>query len=112
MSGDKPLVWLSGELKTPPLSAAARIEAGVRLRRLQQGASLGLPASRPMPRIGRRVHELRLTDEECTWRIIYRIDADAIVLADVFKKKSQATPKVVIDRCRRRLRDYDCSSRE
>ncbi|TFH43207.1 MAG: type II toxin-antitoxin system RelE/ParE family toxin, partial [Lysobacterales bacterium] len=27
---DKPLVWLHGEIKTPPFSAAARIEAGVR----------------------------------------------------------------------------------
>ncbi len=25
---DKPLVWLHGEIKTPPLSSEARIEAG------------------------------------------------------------------------------------
>jgi hypothetical protein len=35
---DKPLVWLHGEVKTPPLSTAARIEAGVLLRRLQRPA--------------------------------------------------------------------------
>jgi hypothetical protein len=31
---DKPLVWLHGEVKTPPLSAAARVEAGFLLRQL------------------------------------------------------------------------------
>ena len=46
---DKPLVWLRGEVKTPPFSTAARIEAGVLLRQLQGGANLGLPHSRPMP---------------------------------------------------------------
>ncbi len=77
------------------------------LRRLQRGDSLGLPHSRPIPSIGRRCHELRIVDEHATWRLIYRIDADAIVIADVFKKKTQATPKPAIDACKRRLREYD-----
>jgi len=38
---DKPLVWLSGEVKTPPFSSAARLEAGTLLRRLQGGEQLG-----------------------------------------------------------------------
>ncbi|TWH40840.1 hypothetical protein CAL7102_10201 [Dulcicalothrix desertica PCC 7102] len=38
---DKPLVWLHGDIKTPPFSQNARIEAGVLLRRLQQGENLG-----------------------------------------------------------------------
>lgn len=50
---DKPLVWLKGEVKTPPFNAVARLEAGLLLRRLQQGDVLGLPQSRPMPSIGR-----------------------------------------------------------
>jgi len=100
-------MWLHGEVRTPPLSAAARIEAGVLLRRLQRGDSLGLPQSRPMPSIGRRCHELRVPDEDATWRIVYRVDADAIVVAEVFAKKTQATPKPVIDACKRRLRAYD-----
>lgn len=33
--GDKPLVWLEGEIRTPPFSWAARLEAGM-LRRLAQ----------------------------------------------------------------------------
>jgi hypothetical protein len=53
----KPLVWLRGEVKTPPFSQAARVEAGVLLRQLQGGAKLGLPHSRPMPGIGARCHE-------------------------------------------------------
>ena len=104
---DKPLVWLHGEVRTPPLSAAARLEAGVLLRRLQRGESLGLPASRPMPPIGTRCHELRIVDENATWRVVYRIDADAIVIVEVFTKKTPTTPKAVVDACRRRLRDYD-----
>ncbi len=40
---DKPLVWLRGEVKTPPFSFGARIEAGVLLRRLQRGENLSLP---------------------------------------------------------------------
>jgi phage-related protein len=100
-------MWLHGEVRTPPLSAAARIEAGVLLRRLQRGESLGLPKSRPMPAVGRRCHELRIPDEDAIWRIVYRVDTDAIVVAEVFAKKTQAMPKRVIDACKRRLRVYD-----
>jgi len=88
------------------LSAAARVETGILLRRLQRGDSIGLPHSRPMTSIGARCNELRIVDEQATWRIVYRIDADAIVIADVFSKKTQTTPKSVIDACKRRLREY------
>lgn len=109
---DKPLVWLRGEVKTPPFSAAARLEAGLLLRRLQRGDKLGLPHSRPMPSIGPRCHELRITDERKIWRIVYRLDLDAIVIADVFQKTTQQTPTRVILDCQRRLRQYDVLSRE
>lgn len=94
---DKPLVWFHGEVKTPPFSQAARIEAGLLLRRLQNGETLSLPHSRPMPSIGPRCHELRINDRNATWRIVYRIDPDAIVI----------TPVTVIATCMRRLRMYD-----
>ena len=103
----KPLVWLHGEIKTPPFSAEARLEVGVLLRRLQQGERLGLPASRPMPAIGRRCHELRIVDADQTWRIVYRADADAVIIAEVFSKKTPTTPPGIIDVCRTRLRRYD-----
>ena len=104
---DKPLVWLHGEVKTPPLSKAARIEAGYLLRRLQKGVMLSLPHSRPIPSVGPRCHELRIIDEDATWRIIYRIDADAVIIAEVFSKKTAQTPKRIIAVCQRRLREYD-----
>lgn len=104
---DKPLVWLEGEIKTPPFSVEARIEAGTLLRRLQQGENIGMPNSRPMPSIGKRCHELRVRDEDQNWRIMYRIDSDAIVIVEVFAKKTGATPKKVIDKCKARLTAYD-----
>jgi phage-related protein len=109
---DKPLVWLHGEVKTPPFSRAARLEAGKLLRRLQQGESLVLPQSRPMSNLGPRCHELRIQDENRNWRIIYRIDGDAIVIVDVFAKATMATPKRVMENCRRRLRAYDTATEE
>ncbi len=33
---DKPLVWLQGEIRTPPFSKQARLEAGFLLRLLQK----------------------------------------------------------------------------
>ena len=104
---DKPLAWLHGEIKSPPWSAAARIEVGVLLRRLQSGERLSMPQSRPMPTIGRRCHELRVVDEDQLWRIIHRVDSDAIVILEIFSKKSTTTPRHVIEACRRRLRAYD-----
>jgi phage-related protein len=104
---DKPLVWLHGQVKTPPLGALARLEAGFQLRRLQRGELLTMPHARPMPQIGTRVHELRITDAAATWRVIYRIDPDAIVIVDVFGKKTARTPPEVLERCRERLRGYD-----
>lgn len=74
---DKPLVWLRGEVKTPPFTFGARIAAGVLLRRLQRGENLLLPHSRAMPIIGPRCHELRVQDQDKSWRIVYRIDRDA-----------------------------------
>ena len=104
---DKPLVWLHGQIKTPPFSWEARLEAGHLLRRLQKGELLGMPHSRPMSTIGPRCHELRIHDVGLIWRIVYRIDPDAIVILEVFSKKTQTTPTVVIESCKRRLGEYD-----
>jgi phage-related protein len=104
---DKPLAWLHGEARTPPMSRAARIEAGYLLRELQQGKALGMPHSRPLPGLGARCHELRVPDERATWRVIYRVDVDAIVILEVFAKRTAQTPKAVLDVCRGRLKEYD-----
>jgi phage-related protein len=104
---DKPLVWLHGEIKTPPFSANARIECGFLLRRLQRGERLSLPHSRPMPSIGTRCHELRIVDENKKWRIVYRVDDDGILILEVFQKTTQQTPKSVIGNCKDRIKKYD-----
>ena len=106
-SEDKQLVWLHGEVKTPPFSKIARLEAGFLLRLLQAGEKLSLPFSRPMPTIGNRCHELRINDENKIWRIIYRIDSDVIVILEIFQKQTQQTPKNIINICKRRIRIYD-----
>jgi phage-related protein len=104
---DKPLLWLRGEVKTPPFSSNARIEAGFLLRQLQRGESLSMPESRPMPTIGVRCHELRIRDKNHTWRIIYRTDPDAVIIVEVFDKDDNKTPKSVIDNSKKRLSAYD-----
>ena len=104
---DKPLIWLHGEVKTPPFSLESRIEAGYLLRRLQQGELLPMPWSKPMPSIGPRCHELRIKADTMNWRIIYRIDPDAIIILEVFPKKTREIPQTVKDTCKRRLRSYD-----
>lgn len=104
----KPLVWLASEVKSPPFSREARMEAEYLLRQLQAGIKLGLPHSRPMSAaIGSRCHELRIIDEDVTWRVMYRIDTDAIVIGHVFAKKTQATSDAVKKLCKKRFKDYD-----
>jgi phage-related protein len=60
-----------------------------------------------MPSIGEGCHELRIRDADKNWRIIYRIDDDAIVIVEVFNKSSRTTPKSVIEVCKKRLSKYD-----
>jgi phage-related protein len=98
---NKPLLWLRGEVKTPPFSKQARTEAGELLRRLQRGETLRMPSSRPMPVIGPRCHH--------TWRVVYRTDSDAIIILEVFDKNQNKTPKSVIECCKQRLIRYDQS---
>jgi phage-related protein len=104
---ERPLVWLHGEIRSPPFSKAARIEAGLLLRRLQDGERIGLPHSRPMPSLGPRCHELRILDAGAAWRIVYRLDADAVLILAVFAKQTRRTPRAVIQACRQRIQRYE-----
>jgi phage-related protein len=99
-----------GAITTPPFTAPARVEAGCLLRRLQRGEFIAMPASRPMPDIGKRCHELRIRDARADWRIIYRLDDDAIVIADAFRKTTRTTPPSVIRNCAKRLAVYDATT--
>jgi len=74
---------------------------------LQAGEKLSMPQSRPMQSIGRRCHELRIPGENQSWRVVYRLDEDAVLILRVFSKKSGQTPKAVIDSCKEVLRRYD-----
>ena len=112
MSGGKDLVVAGGVLQTPPMPIEARRETGFLLRLLQDGQRLSLPQSRPMPSIGRGCHELRVQAENTAWRTIYLIDRDAIVVLEVFAKKTNETPVSVIETCKRRLRSYHAARRE
>jgi phage-related protein len=73
----------------------------------QLGWKLTMPHSRPMPAIGPRCHELRVKDGRSEWRIVYRIDSDAVIVLDVFAKSTRKTPQSVITECKRRLKQYD-----
>jgi phage-related protein len=103
----KPLRWLAGEVKTPPMSTGARREMGFLLRRLQEGERLSLPQSRPMPSIGNACHELRVNDQSRTWRLFYFLDTGAIVVLEVDEKKTQQTTKATIEVCQQRLKSYE-----
>lgn len=95
---------------TPPFSEKARSRVGYLLRLVQSGRVLSMPVSRPMPVIGPRCHELRLKDESHSWRIVYRVDVDAVLVVDVFDKNQSKTPKNVIENCRKTLSGYDRTS--
>ena len=107
MNKRKPIFWLSGEVKTPPFSEQARHEAGMLLGRLQDRAELSMPHARRMPSISEGCLELRIKAKEGEWRIVCRIFTDAIVILDVFKKKTDKTPKSVIAACVKRLAAYE-----
>jgi phage-related protein len=79
---------------------------------LQEGESIGMPHSRPMPAIGPRCHELRIRDENRIWRVVYRLDPDAIVVVAVFPTTTRATSKHDFSGCKARLKSYDAMARE
>ena len=108
-SAPKPLVWLHGEIKTPPFTPEGRQEAGMLLRLLQEGERLGMPQAEALPDVGSRCGALRVRDAEHNWRIMYRIDPDAILILEVYSKKTRKIPDEVMQRCRQRLKQYDAA---
>jgi phage-related protein len=103
----RPLAWLHGEIKTPPFTEEGRREAGYLLRLLQQGETLGMPQAEPLAIIGPRCGALRVRDGGHNWRIVYRVDVDAIVIVQVYAKKTRKIPDEIIAHCKQRLKDYD-----
>jgi len=78
---------------------------------LQEGENLSMPDSRPMPSIGRNCHELRIVDQNINWRILYYLTSDAVVILEVFKKKSRTTPNKILAAARERLSKFKRSLR-
>lgn len=73
--------------------------------RLENGHTLSMPLSRPMPIIGRGVHELRLKDRSGTYRVIYLLaGASKIWLLHAFKKTTQTTSAQDISIAKDRLK--------
>ncbi len=85
------------------MSDVVRRRVGFLLRDLQDGQMPAMPTSRPMPLIGPNCHELRVNHGSNTWRVIYQIRDGVVYVGDTFRKKTQATPKQVIDQCRKRF---------
>jgi len=65
-----------------------------------------------MPVVGPRCHELRIVGVGHSWRIIYRADADAIIIAGVFAKKTPETPWRMMEISRQRLQRHDTTVEE
>jgi phage-related protein len=76
------------------------------LARLQEGHMLSMPLSRPMPSIGRGVHELRFRDRAGIYRVIYFLAGRGVIhLLHAFTKKVQQTPIQNIELAKKRLRE-------
>jgi len=73
------------------------------IARLERGLMLSMSLSRPMPSIGRGVHELRLTHRSGTYRVFYALRRGAIYILGAFKKKGQKTPQRVMEVIRERV---------
>lgn len=108
----KPVAWLHGEIKTPPFSEEGRKEAGDLLRLLQEGEKLNMPHAELLPSLGPRCGALRIRDEGHSWRVMYRVDKDAVLIVEVYAKTTRKIPQEVIDRCQRRLKEYDAIAKE
>ena len=72
------------------------------LRLLQEGEQLGMPQAEPLPNVGPRCGAMRVRDAERNWRIMFRTDADAILVLEVYSKKTRKIPDEVIQRCKQR----------
>jgi phage-related protein len=107
-SSRKPVRWFE-HMTRPPLTEEGQLRGGTLLRLLQEGESLSAPDAKQLPSIGARRGELRFQDEGHNWRIVYRVDDDAILVVHIFAKTTRKTPQKVIDLCKKRLANYDAA---
>jgi phage-related protein len=99
-----PLPQCSREIADFP--GEIRGELADTLARLNEGHKLSMPLSRPMPSIGKGVHELRFRDRAGVYRVIYvLIGGGVIYLLHAFMKKDKKTPQPNIDLAKKRLKE-------
>lgn len=81
---------------------SARQDAGYQLDKVQRGER---PDDvKPMPSIGRGAEEIRVWDDQGTYRVIYTARlADAVYVLHAFQKKTRVTAKRDIDLARERF---------
>ncbi len=76
------------------------------LARLDEGHTLSMPLSRPMPAIGSGVHELRLKDRSGAYRTVYALrNARMVYVIHGFKKTTRAAPRKNIELAQQRLKE-------
>ena len=100
----KRVIWLGNSQGIIRMfSADARREAGHQLNRVQDGKE---PADwKPMEIVGPGVREIRI-HAETGYRVLYVAKfPEAIYVLHGFEKKTQRTPKAVIDLANKRYRD-------
>ena len=101
----KPICLLGNVLeRVREFPAAARQDVGYQLDKVQRGEQPD--DSKPMPSIGRGVEEIRVWDDQGTYRVIYTARlANAVFVLHAFQKKTQATAKRDIVLAKERLAD-------
>jgi phage-related protein len=101
----KPVCFLGNSLEClRDFPESAKHDAGYQLEKLQRGEQ---PDDfKPMSSIGRGVEEIRVWDEQGTYRVIYTARmAKAVYILHAFEKKSQATARRDIELAQTRYRE-------
>jgi phage-related protein len=92
----KEIEALPEEVRTEVVEAVSRLDAG---------EFLSMPLSRPMPEIGRGVHELRVNSITGIYRVLYVLKPGVVGVLHAFKKTTKATPNRTIRLTRKRLKE-------
>ncbi|MCC7441519.1 MAG: type II toxin-antitoxin system RelE/ParE family toxin [Bdellovibrionales bacterium] len=84
---------------------AVMMNIAVLFEELGAGELLGLPISRPLPSIGKGLHELRLSGAGGEYRVFYVIrSGDAIYVIHAANKKKQGIDRRTSDLLKLRMR--------
>ena len=90
---DKPLVWMHGKVKSPPFSAAGPHRGRNVAGTAPGGSDLGFCRTRA--RCGRPSNAATSADSGYERAVAdrLRLDADAVIIVEVFSRKTPATPQ-------------------